>query len=215
MSTDLKAVVKVGDFSRGGKSRVPVAALDHDFQPDTVLTPAGVLLPAQGELFISMVESKATSDCIVDELQHVWNLVKPRFPRVRTLLLNQDNGPENHSRRTQFIQRIVEFADRNQVNIRLAYYPPYHSKYNPIERCWGALENYWRGSVLDSVQCVLEMAGAMRWKDTKPVVRLVQKVYETGVHLTKDAMKALEQRLKRLPGLEKWFVDIPFLPTSA
>jgi hypothetical protein len=215
MSTDLKAVVKVGDFSRGGKSRVPVAALDHDFQPDTVLTPAGVLLPAQGELFISMVESKATSDCIVDELQHVWNLVKPRFPRVRTLLLNQDNGPENHSRRTQFIQRIVEFADRNQVNLRLAYYPPYHSKYNPIERCWGALENYWRGSVLDSVQCVLEMAGAMRWKDTKPVVRLVQKVYETGVHLTKDAMKALEQRLKRLPGLEKWFVDIPFLPTSA
>ena len=162
-----------------------------------------------------MVESKATSDCIVDELQHVWDLVKPRFPLVRTLLLDQDNGPENNSHRTQFIHRIVEFADRNQVNVRLAYYPPYHSKYNLIERCWGGLENYWRGCLLDSVECVLEMAGAMRWKGMKPVVRLVQKVYETGVHLTKDAMKKLELRLKRLPGLEKWFVDIPFLPTSA
>ena len=176
--------------------------------------PLAFYCPHKGELFISMVESKATSDCIVDELQHVWDLVKPRFPLVRTLLLDQDNGPENHSRRTQFIRRIVEFADSNQLNIRLAYYPPYHSKYNPIERCWGVLENYWRGSVLDSVECVLEMAGAMRWKDTKPIVRLVHKVYETGVHLTKDAMNNLEQRLKRLPGLEKWFVDIPFLPTS-
>ena len=71
-----------------------VEALDHDFQPDQVLTPAGILLPKSGELFISMVESNATSDCIVDDLQHVWTTVKPRFPEVRTLLLNQDNGPE-------------------------------------------------------------------------------------------------------------------------
>jgi hypothetical protein len=214
MSTDLKAVVKVGEFSRGGQSRVLVKAQDHDFQPDATLTPAGILLPAHGELFISMVESKATSDCIVDELQHVWTLVKPHYPLVRTILLDQDNGPENHSRRTQFIKRIIEFADSNQINVRLAYYPPYHSKYNPIERCWGALENYWRGSLLDSVHCVLEMAGAMRWQGKHPVVRLVSKVYETGVRLTKDAMKELELRLKRLPGLEKWFVDIPFLPAS-
>jgi hypothetical protein len=211
MSTDLKAVVKVGELSRRGKSRVEVKALDHDFQPDQVLTPAGILLPKHDELYISMVESKATSDCIVDTVQHVWDTVKPRFPEVCTILLDQDNGPENNSRRTQFMKRIVEFADDNQVNVRLVYYPPYHSKYNPIERCWGVLENYWNGTLLDSVECVMEMAGAMRWKGKHPTVQLVTKVYQTGLRLTKVAMRSLEKRLLRLPGLEKWFVDIPFI----
>ena len=48
----------------------------------------------------------------------------------------QDNGPENHSRRTQFLKHIVEFAHHYQLNIRLAYYPPYSSKYNAIEHTW-------------------------------------------------------------------------------
>ncbi|WP_419606378.1 ISAzo13-like element transposase-related protein [Thiolapillus sp.] len=38
------------------------------------------------------------------------------------------------------------------MRIRLAYYPPYHSKYNPVERLWGVLENHWRGELLDSVE---------------------------------------------------------------
>ena len=200
--------MKVGEFSRGGSSRIVVKALDHDFQPDTVLTPAGVLLPAHGELFISMVESKATSDCIVDELQHVWDLVKPRFPLVHTLLVDQDNGPENHSRRTQFIQRIVEFADSNQVNIRLAYYPPYHSKYNPVERCWGVLENHWNGSLLDTVEAVTGFAQSMTWKQRHPLVRLVTQAYQSGVRISKTAMKAVERKLSRLPHLPSWFIDI-------
>jgi hypothetical protein len=200
--------VKVGEFARGGKSRVPVQALDHDFQPDRVLTPAGILLPEHGELFLSIVESKATSDCIVDDLQHVWDTIKPRFEGVKTLLLNQDNGPESSSRRTQYINRLVAFADTNQVNLRLAYYPPYHSKYNPIERCWGALEQYWNGAQLDSTAAVVGMAAAMRWKGSHPIVRVVKTVYEKGVKVAKNAMKKLEERLTRLPGLEKWFVDI-------
>jgi transposase len=72
-----------------------------------------------------------------------------------------DNGPENHSRRTQFMKRIVEFAQRHCINIRLAYYPPYHSKYNPIERTWGILENHWNGSILDEIDTVLNFARTM------------------------------------------------------
>ena len=214
ISEDAKAAIKVGEFSRGGKSRVPVKALDHDFNPELVLTPFGLLLPKYGDLFISMVRSRCTSDCIVDQLQHVWSTIKLRFPMVSTLLLDQDNGPENHSRRTQYIKRIIEFADINQVNIRLAYYPPYHSKYNPIERTWGALEKYWNGTLLDSVRTVVEMASAMRWKGEHPVVRLVTDVYAKGVRLTKSVMDTLEQRLQRssTPKLAKYFVDIPFMP---
>lgn len=206
----------MGEFSRGGKSRVPVKALDHDFHSEQVVTPFGILLPKPGDLFISMVQSRVTSDCMIDELQHVWTTIKQRFPNVSTLLIDQDNGPENNSRRTQYIKRIIEFADLNQINIRLVYYPPYHSKYNPIERTWGALENYWNGTLLNSIHTVVEMARAMRWKGVHPIVRLVTDVYNKGVRLTKEVMKTLEQRMHRtpIPKLAKYFVEIPFLPAT-
>ena len=59
------------------------------------------------------------------------------YPGVRRLLIDLDNGPEIASSRTQFMNRVVEFSDRHQLTLELAYYPPYHSKYNLIERCWG------------------------------------------------------------------------------
>jgi hypothetical protein len=42
-----------------------------------------------------------------------------------------------------------------------------------------------------------------------PVVKLVTQVYETGVKLSQKAMIEPEKRFQRLPGLEKWFVEIP------
>ena len=208
ISMDAKATVKVGPFARGGKSRTLVAAVDHDFQPTAALTPVGILLPAFNELFVYGVTSKVTSDCLADRLVQWWEAVRARFPRITTLVLNVDNGPANHSRRTQFMQRMVEFVQQYQVTIRLAYYPPYHSKYNPIERCWGILENHWNGSLLDSIDTVLQFAATMTWKGTHPIVALVTTTYQTGVTLTKEAMEAVEATIKRLPHLEKWFVDI-------
>jgi transposase len=208
ISMDAKATVKVGPFARGGKSRTLVAAVDHDFQPTTTLTPVGILLPAFNELFVYGVTSKVTSDCLADRLVQWWEAVRARFPHITTLVLNVDNGPENHSHRTQFMQRMVEFVQQYQVTMRLAYYPPYHSKYNPIERCWGILENHWNGSLLDSIDTVLQFAATMTWKGTPPIVALVTTTYQTGVTLTKEAMEAVEATIKRLPHLEKWFVDI-------
>jgi len=79
----------------------------------------------------------------------LWLENKARFPRVDTLVFLQDNGPENSGRRSQFLYRMVQFVEKHQVNVRLAYYPPYHSKYNPVERCWGVLETHWNGALLD------------------------------------------------------------------
>ncbi len=54
------------------------------------------------------------------------------------------------------MKRIVEFADKNNLETVLAYYPPYHSKYNPIERTWGILENHWNATLLNSLEATLE-----------------------------------------------------------
>jgi transposase len=205
---DAKATVKIGPFSRSGKSRVEVAAADHDFQAEATVTPVGIFLPATDELFLSLVTSKVTSDCLVDRLEQWWERVQERFAHITTLVVNLDNGPENHSRRTQFMRRLLEFAQKSGLTLRLAYYPPYHSKYNPVERCWGILENHWNGSLLDSVETVLKFAASMTWKGQHPVVEVVTTGYETGVKLTKQAMQQVEAHLERLADLDKWFVDI-------
>jgi hypothetical protein len=210
ISMDAKATVKVAPFGRGGKSRVPTKAADHDFEPLANVTPVGILMPETDELFLYAVTSKVSSDCLVDRLIQWWEVVKERFADVETLVINLDNGPECHSRRTQFMQRLVDFAQQYRISIRLAYYRPYHSKYNPIERCWGVLEGHWNSSLLDSVDAVIKYAGSMTWKGTHPVVELVSTAYHTGVKLTKQAMDALETQFDRLSLLDKWFVDIRY-----
>jgi hypothetical protein len=217
LSLDAKAGVKVGPFSRKGKNRVETEACDHDFSSKATVTPYGIFLPQGDELFLYCTTSKVTSDFMVDVLEDWWMTHRQRFPTVKTLLLNQDNGPENHSRRTQFMKRMVEFVQRHQINLRLAYYPPYHSKYNPIERTWGILENHWNGSILDEVDTVLNFAKSMTWNGHHPVVKLVTQTYQTGVKLTKLAMAEVETQIQRLSEfkvngeslhLGKWFIDI-------
>ncbi len=213
LSVDAKGTVLLALLSRGGFNRVEVKALDHDFRPDEKVTPVGVFLPKHNQLYIFLVSGYVTSDAIADCIHAVWTTIAKRFPLVQTLVINQDNGPECHSRRTQFMNRMVQLTDEFQLNIQLAYYPPYHSKYNPIERVWGVLENYWNGSLLDSVETVFHFAQNMTYNGVHPVVEIVEKTYHTGVKLTKKAMDKLEERFERLPSLEKWFVLIRPLPT--
>ena len=68
------------------------------------------------------------------------------------------------SSRTQFMKRLVAFSDRHRLTLELAYSPPYHSKYNLIERCWSILENNWSGTLLTSIETTLEWAKTMTWR---------------------------------------------------
>jgi hypothetical protein len=207
LSMDAKATVKLGPFSRGGRNRNKVGASDHDFGCNGTMTPFNILLPKHDELFISFAESKVTSDYMWDRVEELWPQFEARYhPSV--LMLNLYNGPENSSRRTQFIKRAVDFANEHQVKVNLAYYPPYHSKYNPVERTHGALEQYWNGMLLTDKETAVGIAKNMRWKGKHPVVTLVTKIYDTGVVLTKKLMAGYEKVIKRLEGLEDWFVEI-------
>jgi hypothetical protein len=85
---------------------------------------------------------------------------------------------------------------------------------NPIERCWGILENHWNGALLDSIDTVLQFPRTMTWNGKHPVVALVTATYQTGVTLTKDAMETVEAQLQRRPVLGKWFVDIVAPPLA-
>jgi len=161
-----------------------------------------------GLLSIFIGTSNQTSDFIVDCLEQWWEANKAQHPSARRLVINLDNGPENSSVRTQFMHRLVKFADDTGLEVKLVYYPPYHSKYNLIERCWGILENHWNGTLLNSVTTVVEWARTMTWNGVHPVVSLLEKTYNTGVHIAKAAFKAIESRLQRDKDLPKYEVLI-------
>lgn len=163
-------------------------------------------------LTVAFGTSRETSDFIADCLEQWWQDRREHYGHIRELVINLDNGPELASGRTQFIKRLVEFADRYDLRIRLVYYPPYHSKYNPIERCWGILENHWNGTLLGSVETALNWAKTMTWKGIHPIVRLLEGTYETSVRVAKKAFQTFQQRLQRSKILPKWSVTIEPMP---
>jgi len=202
--------VKIGEFSRRGvaRGRESVRAADHDMHPDAVLAPAGILEVAGNQLNVVFGTSRDTSDFVADCLELWWTNRRAAHPGVRRLLIDLDNGPEIASSRTQFMKRLVEFSDRHPLTLELAYYPPYHSKYNPIERCWGILENHWNGALLTSVETALEWAKTMTWRGMAPIVHLLDRVYQTGVRLSSRLFRPIAARLERSESLPKWSLVI-------
>jgi len=210
ISIDAKAKLKIGDFSRNGKSRDKEAkkAGDHDMDPKCKLTPYGILNTMTALVTFYFGTSFETSDFIADCIEGWWEANQSACAHIKELVINLDNGPNSSGSRTQFIRRMTEFSDKTCLRIQLAYYPPYHSKYNPIERCWGILEEHWNGEILDTIEKAINWASTMTWKGIRPVVHLWEKVYEKGVCLTKKAMKPYESRIKRSTKLPKWDVII-------
>jgi hypothetical protein len=106
------------------------------------------------------------------------------------------------------MKRMIDFTQHHQIDVRLAYYPPYHSKYNPVERCWGVLEQHWNGNLLDSLDAVVGYAQTMTWKGRSPIIKVINQVYQTGVRLTQALMAQVEMQLARFETLGRWFIDI-------
>ena len=209
MSIDCKATVNIGPYSRGGVTRGDNQAADHDMGCEEKHTPFGIVDEDTGQLDVMFGSSAKTSDFIVDSLEEWWErLSQSERENTSLIQIKADNGPESNGRRTQFLHRIVAFADATGKPIQLLYYPPYHSKYNPIERCWGILENHWNGTLLVDVDTMLEWAKSMKWKGVHPIVELSRKVYEKGISLSKKLMEDVETRLKRSPTLPKYDIFI-------
>ena len=207
ISLDAKARMNIGNFSRGGRNRVLTKAEDHDLGVKEKLTPFGFFLPEHGDFLLFFTKGYASSNFIVDRLEEIWPKIKRRY-NVDILTINADNGIENSSVRTQFIKRLVEFADRSNITIKLAYYPPYHSKYNPIERVWGVYENHICGDVMDTVETTIKFAESMTYNAKAPFVKLTGKLYETGVTVCKESMNKYNEFVEHMPSLEKWFLTI-------
>jgi hypothetical protein len=212
VSIDSRAKVKIGNLSRDGKARTmePQQANDHDTEWQAVLVPFGILNTHTDQLAIYLGQSAETSDFIADCLTSWWNDHQHQHPHIEEWVIDLDGGSATRSDRTQFIKRMVELSQTISLKIRLIYYPPYHSKYNPIERCWAALENYWNGAILDSVETAAQWAANMSWKGMAPLVQCVETVYEKGIKVLPQELEQYLACWQRSETLPKW--DITIVP---
>ena len=206
---DCQATVEIGEYSRGGQTRGYNKAQDHDMGIKEKYVPCGIVDEDTGQLYVTFGSSYKTSDFMVDNLEQWWkSLSRSEKQRLDLIQIKVDNGPENSGIRRQFLKRMVEFADQTQKTIQLHYFPRYHSKYNPIERCWGILERHWNGALLRNAETMLAWAKNMTWKGLNPIVNLSKKLYKQGISLTKKEMEEIEKRLERNPNLPKWDILI-------
>lgn len=210
ISIDTKAKVKIGNLSRGGASRTLEAPItdDHDHHWDAVLTPFGIQELNTDDLFFIFGNSKETSNFIGDALELWWNKRSFDSKDYDLLMIDLDNGQSVASNTKLFLRRIVAFAKKIGIPIQLVYYPPYHSKYNSIERVWAALEQYWNPLVLDSIENTLAIAKKMVYNGVNATVLFLDKVYETGIKVPVQEVKELLENVSRNPDLPLWDVKI-------
>ena len=197
----------MGEKTRTDREGNVIQGWDHDPPGAEKLVPFGVLMLATGALTLVFGKHE-TSDFWGDCLRAWWKNARHRCRKIRRLVIYLDNGPKNSGVRTQFLKRMIEFSDWSGLEIHLVYYPPYHSKYNPIERCWSSLQKKWNGVLLSSWEIVKTCALRMTWKGAHPTVMQMEGDYPTGVIVPKAEMTELNKRLERSATLRKYDILI-------
>jgi hypothetical protein len=82
----------------------------------------------------------------------------------------------------------------------------------PIERCWACLENFWNGAILDSIETAIAWAENMTWKGIKPMVKLVDQIYQTGIVPATEKLEFSKKFWHPSEELPSW--DVTILPTG-
>ncbi|MDI1352791.1 MAG: ISAzo13 family transposase [bacterium] len=210
ISVDVKAKVKVGNLSRKGYSRAKSAPEtdDHDQHWTDVLVPFGLHEVSTDNTFLVFGSSKETPDFIADCFEWWWQQRQPMTNQYDLLMIDLDNGKSVAGNTKRFLQRMVGFSKKIGIPIQLVYYPPYHSKYNMVERFWAAVENYWSPLVLDTISNTINIAKKVVWKGMNPIVHFLDKTYQKGITVDSEDFKELQEFIFRNPDLPKWDILI-------
>lgn len=193
----------MGEKTRTASDGSVPQAIDHDPPPKEKLVPFGILVITTGLLTL-VFGNKECSDFWGDCMKCWWTHARASHKGIRRLVIYLDNGPKNSGVTRKFLRRMVEFADWSGLEIRLVYYPPYHSKYNPVERCWSALQQKWNGALLTCWKVVKGLALRMRWNQEHPEIRRITKRYKNEKLVTKQEMSYINSRIIRSEHLPKY-----------
>jgi hypothetical protein len=187
ISMDTKKKEFIGNFYRDGSlyTQEVIKTHDHDFNSlaEGVIIPHGIYDVKRNRGYINIGVSKDTSQFACDSLLNWWNKQgKVDYPHAASILVLCDGGGSNNCRHYLFKQDIQNLSDKIGMEIRIAHYPPYTSKYNPIEhRLFPHVTRACQGVIFKSVDIVKELMEKTKTSTgLKVSVEVIDKVYETG-----------------------------------
>jgi Rhodopirellula transposase DDE domain len=201
VSIDTKKKELLGTFYRDGKvyCRQPLLAYDHDFPSyaEGKVIPYGVYDLKRNFGYLSVGTSHDTSAFACDSLAWWWTEYgRQLYPGADSICLLCDGGGSNSANKYLFKEDLQGLADRLGIELRVAHYPPYCSKYNPIERrLFPHVTRACQGVLFDSVATVKRLLEKTSTATgLAVVVEVLDKVYQTGRAYTegfKETMKIL------------------------
>jgi Rhodopirellula transposase DDE domain len=196
ISIDTKKKELIGDFAREGHThtQVPVETLDHDFPSAAQgkLIPHGIYDLARNEGTMHLNTSHDTSEFCCDSIAQWWQQHGRRqYPNALRLLILCDGGGSNAANRHVFKEALQALAELLGLEIRIAHYPPYCSKHNPIEhRLFPHITRACQGVVFHTVDIAKQfMEKAKTSTGLKVTVAILAGVYETGKKCATDFLK--------------------------
>ena len=215
ISIDVKKKEQIGNFYRDGKMYTTerINVFDHDFASygDGSIIPHGIYDLKRNETYMTIGTSKDTSEFWCDCFREWWEKHgKINYPHAKCILVLVDGGGSNSSRSYVFKEDLQKLANDIGVKIRIAHYPPYTSKYNPIEhRVFCHVTRACEGAVFSSVELVKELINKTTTQTgLKVFASIKNKIYQTGrkvSDLFKEKMEIIFDS-----SLSKWnYVVVP------
>ena len=187
LSMDTKKKEFLGDFYREGYlyTQQIVYTYDHDFNSfaNGIVIPHGIYDLKQNTGYITLGLSKDTSEFACDCLRSWWYTQgQEKYSEATSILALCDCGGSNSSRYYIFKEDLQKLVDEIGVEIRIAHYPPYNSKYNPIEhRLFPHITRACQGVILKTVETVKALIEKTKTSTgLKVVVQIIDKSYQTG-----------------------------------
>lgn len=173
-----------------------IEVYDHDWRSlaTGIAIPHGLYDLARNEGYIQIGTSHDTSEFACDSLRHWWRHHGcVHYPDLKYLLLLCDGGGSNSSRYYIFKEELQKLADELGIEIRIAHYPPYTSKYNPIEhRLFPHVHRSLQGVILTSFDQVQSLIANTTTKTGLNVFATVlDHVYHTGRKVEDDFKRTM------------------------
>lgn len=218
ISVDTKKKEMLGNFYREGVTDAiqPTVVNDHDFTrtSDGTLIPHGIYDLVKNEASVHLNCSSDTSELACDSIELWFTEQGCRdYPAATELLVLCDGGGSNSAANYIFKEDLQKLADRLKLRIRICHYPPYCSKYNPIEhRVFPHVTRACKGVPLESVATARHYIEKTETEQgLNVIVRFMQKVYETGRKYAKNFKKTMTIQFDN--HLPKW--NYTAVPTTS
>lgn len=211
LSIDSKKKELLGPFYRPGKnySEQPIKCYDHDFPSFAKgkIIPYGIYDVGRNEGYLSIGRGADTAEFSVACLRKYWRQYGSKiYDSKHPILILADGGGSNGSRNKLFKQELQDWADEQGLKIRVCHYPPYCSKYNPIEhRLFPSITRALSGVMLDSIETVIQLI-EQRTKLAKNTMKVfvdrINEQFEKGVKVKNEYLSYCDIRFDNILG--KW-----------